>query len=143
MSALNLAAAALDLRAILHATLSAEPSVRAVLGEPVRAWDDPPSTAQGDPLHPYLTYGDMRSTDTSGDGAPQSSHQITLHVWSRYNGRAEVLNLLRLISDALEAALPHRVLPLYVDAVRAPDGLTFHGLLRLSITQTHEEGGAS
>ncbi|MGB3455816.1 MAG: DUF3168 domain-containing protein [Litorimonas sp.] len=139
MSALNLADAALSLRADLHAALSDSVAVQSALGDPVRAWDDPPPG----PDYPYLSYGDMRSTDTSADGAPQSTHQITLHVWSRYAGRSEALGLVRLVSDTLEAALPGRLLSLYVDAVRAPDGLTFHGLLRLSITRTEPQGGLS
>ena len=132
MSQLNLAEAALAVQGDIHAAINDSDLLKVALGDPVRAFDETPE----DPIYPYLTYGDMRSTDTSGDAAPQSSHQITIHLWSRYDGRAEVLTLVRAVANSLDDALPHRVLPLYVDAVRARDGITFHGLLRLSITRT-------
>lgn len=130
MSALDLAEAALTMQADIHSALSDSLAVSLALGDPVRAYDDPPES----PTYPYLTYGNVRSTDTSGDGAPQSTHQISLHVWSRYFGRSELLDLMRLIETALDADLPHTVTPLYLDVFRAPDGITFHGLLRLSVT---------
>lgn len=130
MSALDLAEAALAMQTDIHAALSDNLSVSLALGDPLRAYDDAPDN----PVYPYLTYGNVRSTDTSGDGAPQSNHQISLHLWSRYAGRTEVLDLMRLVETALGADLPHTVTPLYLDVFRAPDGLTFHGLLRLSVT---------
>lgn len=130
MSALDLAEAALAMQTDIHAALSDNLSVSLALGDPLRAYDDAPDN----PVYPYLTYGNVRSTDTSGDGAPQSNHQISLHLWSRYAGRTEVLDLMRLVETALGADLLHTVTPLYLDVFRAPDGLTFHGLLRLSVT---------
>jgi hypothetical protein len=130
MSALDLARAALAVQVDIHTALSDSLAVTQALGDPVRAYDDPPES----PLYPYLTYGNVRSTDASGDGAPQSTHQISLHLWSRYSGRSEVLGLMRLIETALDASLPHTVTPIYLDVFRAPDGITFHGLLRLSVT---------
>lgn len=130
MSGLDLAQAALTMQADIHAALSNSLAVTLALGDPVRAYDDPPDN----PLYPYLTYGNVRSTDTGGDGAPQSTHQVSLHLWSRYSGRSEILDLMRLIETNLDAGLPHTVSPLYLDVFRAPDGITFHGLLRLSVT---------
>lgn len=129
MSALDLADAALTMQGGIHAALSDNLAISLALGDPVRAYDDPPDN----PVYPYLTYGNVRSTDTSGDGAPQSTHQISLHLWSRYAGRSELLDLMRLVETALDVDLPHTVTPLYLDVFRAPDGLTFHGLLRLSV----------
>lgn len=129
MSTLDLADAALTMQADIHVALSDNLAISLALGDPVRAYDDPPDN----PVFPYLTYGNVRSTDTSGDGAPQSTHQISLHIWSRYSGRSELLDLMRLVEAALDADLPHTVTPLYLDVFRAPDGLTFHGLLRLSV----------
>ncbi|GLQ22766.1 hypothetical protein GCM10007853_06400 [Algimonas ampicilliniresistens] len=134
MSALNLAADALIMQQTLHAALANDLAVTATLGDPIRAFDDTPD----DPVYPYLTYGQIRSEDTSGDAAPQSTHQMTLHLWSRYAGRAEVFDLLRMVSDTIRDSVPHTVLPLYTDVFRAPDGRTFHGLLRLSVTLTLE-----
>jgi len=134
MSAIDLAQAALAMQTDIHAALSDNLAVTMALGDPVRAYDDAPDT----PIYPYLTYGNVRSTDTSGDGAPQSNHQISLHLWSRYSGRAELLDLMRLIETALGEGMPHTVTPLYLDVFRAPDGITFHGLLRLSVTTSQE-----
>lgn len=137
MSASDLALDAQRMQAGIHSALSSNQAVALSLGEPnwalgdpIRAYDDAPEN----PAYPYLTYGKVRSTDTSGDGAPQSTHQISLHVWSRYSGRTELLGLMRRIETALDADLPYAVSPLYLDVFRAPDGLTFHGLLRLSVT---------
>lgn len=134
MSALNLGADAHRVQQSLHAVLAADPNILAILGDPVRAYDHTPD----EPIYPYLTYGRIRSEDTSGDAAPQSSHQITLHLWSRYAGRSQVLELLRLISDRIREGMTYTVLPLYTDVFRAPDGRTFHGLLRLSVTLSSE-----
>lgn len=134
MSALDLAAEALRMQAEIHSALSDNFAVTLALGDPIRAYDDAPDS----PVYPYLTYGNARSTDTSGDGAPQSTHQISLHLWSRYSGRSEVLDLMRLVETALSADLPHTVTPLYLDVFRAPDGITFHGLLRLSVTLSRQ-----
>lgn len=134
MSGLNLAAEALTVQRDLHAALSTSASVQAALGDPVRIYDDPPSA----PIYPYLTYGQTRSEDTSGDGAGQSSHQMTLHLWSRQDGRAEALSLLRTVSDTIRDGSPHTVVPLYLDILSASDGRTFHGLLRLSVIKLQD-----
>ena len=134
MSALDLAESARAMQTDIHSALSDNLAVTLALGDPVRAYDDPPDT----PIYPYLTYGNVRSVDTSGDGAPQSTHQISLHLWSRYSGRAELLDLMRLIETALGEGMPQTVTPLYLDVFRAPDGITFHGLLRLSVTTAQE-----
>lgn len=129
MSAYLLAQQAHAVQLALHLAITGDPGVQSALGNPVRAFDDPPSA----PVFPYLTYGAVRSEDTSGDGAPQGTHRIDLSVWSRDQGRGEVLELMRLIQDAAERELPHIVLPLFLDVVRAPDGRGFRGLLRLSV----------
>ncbi|GLQ19662.1 DUF3168 domain-containing protein [Algimonas porphyrae] len=132
MSSVNLAEAALAVQHDIHTALGLDLTLQTVLGDPIRAYDHRPT----DPAYPYLTYGSIRSEDSSGDAAPQSTHQITLHLWSRYEGRSEVLDLLRRVSDTICDALPQAVVPLYLDVLRAPDGRTFHGLLRLSVTTT-------
>ena len=119
----------------IHAALADAPLITARLGDPIRAYDDVPEN----PIYPYLTYGSVRSEDRSSDGAGvRTSHQISLHVWSRYSGRAETLDLLGRIQSALETTLPHAVIPLYADVFEAGQGgratpQTRHGLLRLSI----------
>jgi len=125
----------------VHAALSANSHMQLILGNPARLYDSTPE----DPIFPYLTYGPMRSVDIGGDETDLISHQMTLHIWSRYEGRAEVFASLNYIADALNLADLNadadvtivNVNPIYVDVMRAPDGRTMHGLLRMSFsTQT-------
>jgi len=134
--------AAIEISKAVHADLSSDMSVQAVLGNPPRLYDNPPE----DPVFPYLTYGPMRSEDISADGARMSSHVMTLHIWSRYSGRAQVMELLQAVTGALESgelSLPDMALVQakvrYTDIFRAPDGLTLHGLIRFSLITDQEE----
>ena len=129
-------AAAIDISEALHTLLSEAAGVRAVLGQPPRLYDHPPEDA----VFPYLTYGPMRSEDKSADGAIINAHMITLHIWSRYGGRAEVLNVLQAVTQALQtgtlaltAVKLVRAQVTYTDVFRAPDGMTLHGLIRFSL----------
>ena len=126
----------------LHALLFSHPAVQAVLGTPPRLYDNPPN----DPIFPYLTYGPMRSEDISADGAVINAHTLTLHIWSRYGGRAQIMEVLAAVTVALqsgEISLPQvslvRAQVSYTDIFRAPDGLTLHGLIRFSLTTDIEE----
>ena len=122
----------------VHSALSQNTGVQDALGAPPRLYDSAPE----DPVFPYLSYGVMRREDVGGDAAPLCLHQMTLHLWSRYAGRAEVLALLGQVEavvtdlDGLSAYLPPYSLVsatiIYADVLRAPDGRTHHGLLRLS-----------
>lgn len=133
---------ALNICEAIHNLLTQDITVQALLGQPPRLYDHPPD----DPIFPYLTYGPMRSQDESGDGAIINIHTMTLHLWSRYSGRAEVMQIL----DALTQALRRGPLTLkdvslvqaqvtYTDIFRAPDGLTLHGLIRFSLMTDKEE----
>ena len=135
----------------VHAVLRGNPAVQYALGGsedvPPRLYDAAPE----DPVYPYLTYGALRSEDIGADDTPLASHQMTLHLWSRYMGRAEVLSLLSQTSHALQAdALTaagdieiRSATAIYSDVLRAPDGRTQHGLLRLSFITQAKEGDAS
>lgn len=122
----------------LHKTLAESNVIKDALGTPPRLYDHAPE----DPVFPYLSYGAMRGTDIGGDDAPLMSYQITLHLWSRYSGRSEVLTLLEQVkavlsdTDTIALNLTSQNLVsatiLYADVLRAPDGRTHHGLLRLS-----------
>ncbi len=126
----------------VHAVLRDDFHVQDSFGEPPRLYDAAPE----DPVFPYLTYGAMRSEDIGADETPLSAHQMTLHVWSRYAGRAEVLTLIRRVSAALTAEkltaagdiAVRSANPIYSDILRAPDGFTRHGVLRVSFTAQGE-----
>ena len=121
----------------LHTALSGDIGVTNLLGNPARLYDHAPE----DPVYPYLTYGPMRSEDKGGDDAPLTTHSLSLHVWSRYEGRAEILKCLSAVTGVIEGGTIAmsggkiiRANVLYTDNFRAADGRTLHGLLRLSIT---------
>jgi len=136
--------AAIEIAKAVHNVLSDNMTVKAALGDSPRLYDSPPE----DPVFPYLTYGPMRSEDNSGDGAVITNHVMTLHIWSRYGGRAEVLGVLQAVTGALEASLSlpsihvARSRVIYTDIFRAPDGQTLHGLIRFSVTTDREEEAA-
>lgn len=144
----NISEQAEALAKAVHAVLQADPAVQYGLGGtsdiPPRLYDAAPE----DPVYPYLTYGALRSEDIGADETPLAAHQMTLHLWSRYTGRAEVMALLGQVGHALapetltEAAsvAVRSATPIYSDVLRAPDGRTHHGLLRMSIT-THPKDG--
>ena len=120
----------------LHQVLSSNGAVQSILGNPPRLYDDAPE----DPVFPYMTYGAARSEDESADDAPMTAHVMTLHLWSRYAGRAEIFDLLHIISSALHgvdlSSAQQNVCALnvnYTDVFRTSDRRTLHGALRLSV----------
>ena len=145
---MNISQQAESLAKAVHAVLQDDPAVQYGLGGtsdvPPRLYDSAPE----DPVYPYLTYGALRSEDIGADDTPLASHQMTLHLWSRYTGRAEVMALLgqlghALAADTLTEAATVAIrssTAVYSDVLRAPDGRTHHGLLRVSIT-THPKIG--
>lgn len=120
------------LAAAIRDALLADAGVGAVLAD--RLYDAPPP----DPVFPYLTLGRVESRAADSSGASAIEHAVTLHVWSRYGGRAEALDCIGALRAALhDAALNiegRRLIFLYVvfgDVFRSGDGRTTHGVLRL------------
>lgn len=122
------------LAAAMREALLASAGVKAVLGNPARVYDDPPP----DPVFPYATFGRFESKPADASGADATEHAITLHVWSRYGGRAEALQAIGAMRDALHNA-PLSVhgqtlallLAQFTDVFRSGDGRTTHGVLRI------------
>jgi len=133
--------AALALSRGLHNFLANQVHIQDHLGNPPRLYDDPPE----DPIFPYLTYGPLRSENISAEGAVITQHVLSLHLWSRYNGRTETLELVGLVSGLIEtgqiemsgATLISRHIIL-TDVFRATDGLTQHGIIRMRLTTERE-----
>lgn len=128
MSADRALAAAIRAAALEHA------GVQALLGDPARIYDDPPE----DPMFPYLTLGRVESRPADASASEATEHAVTLHVWSRYGGRAEALDVIGAVRTALhDAALDvedRRLVFLFAtfaDVFRSGDGRTTHGVLRL------------
>lgn len=128
--------------AALVAAARADDAVQAALGDPARLYDEPPASA----AYPYATLGRMETRPLDTSEASALEHIVTLHVWSRYGGRAEALDII----GALRAALHDRALTVtgrkivlllagFSDVFRAGDGITTHGVLRLRAVTEPEE----
>lgn len=120
--------------AAIRARVMEDPGVKALLGDPARVHDDATPNA----VFPYATLGRVESRAADASERDAIEHAVTLHVWSRYGGRAEAIDVVA----ALRGALHHADLPVagrrlvlllvqFTDVFRAGDGRTTHGVLRL------------
>lgn len=121
-------------QAAIHAQLSSDADVQALLGTPPRLYDRVPKGAE----FPYVVYGRSETTPEDADPGTAVEHISHLHVWSRYGGRREVKEAVGAVRDALHYAdltldgwrlVSLRVT--YADIFRGPDGFTSQGVLRL------------
>lgn len=127
----------------LQAFLTEDARVQLILGQPPRLYDVVPE----DPVFPYLSYGNIHSEKINADGPVLTTHRVTMHLWSRYCGRTETLDLLSYMVQVLESVNlgeTHAHLinssVLYTDLLRAPDGQTFQGLIRLNMVTEARTG---
>ncbi|MGE0699673.1 MAG: DUF3168 domain-containing protein [Hyphomicrobiaceae bacterium] len=122
-----------SLQKAIFQALAEDTGVIAMLGAP-RIYDDVPQKAS----FPYLTLGQTAVRDWSTGSEDGDEHILTLHVWSRAEGRRETHELM----GALRAALHERSLSLeghrlvnlrheLSEARREADGDTYHGIVRL------------
>jgi hypothetical protein len=117
----------------IHAAVSSDATLLGLLGAP-RIYDDVPQRSD----FPYLTLGQSTLRDWSTGGEEGDEHLLTLHVWSRANGRKETHEIMSALRSALHdralALSGHRLVNLrheFSDARREPDGETYHGVVRL------------
>jgi hypothetical protein len=128
--------AALNLRAAVHARLSSDAALGGVLGG-AKVYDEVPGSA----APPYVVLSQMTTRNRGTVDEPGEEHRLTLEVWSRQGGLAEVLTAADHVVAALAAALPavggHRLANfvwLQTDAKRSANGryrsaaLTFRAL---------------
>lgn len=113
--------------------LLADGGVKAALGTPPRLYDEAPPQ----PVFPYATVGEVQSTQRDAAGMEALEHGLTLHVYTRYGGRPEALDVLAALHNALHdkpLTVPNRhVVYLYAsftDVFRL-DLRTTHAVLRL------------
>jgi hypothetical protein len=132
--------------ATIHTCLSADLDVKSVLGDTPRLYDYLPDN----PLFPYITYGELRTEDKSGDDAPLLMGTLNLHLYSRQEGRAESLSILKYLDGALLRENLRNYLPgittvvsRYTDSFSARDGFTRHSILRLSFAVAGEYAEAA
>lgn len=124
--------AAAALRAAIHAALTADSALAALLGG-AKIYDEPPKAA----AFPYVTIGEARVANFSADEAPGEEHRLTLHAFSRQGGHREAHlvtgALLQALDDAPLALAGHRLVNLrfaFADVRREADGRTYHALVR-------------
>lgn len=117
----------------VYETLSGDAGVSALLGSG-RIFDNAPQRS----AMPYLTIGQSIVRDWSTGTEAGDEHILTLHVWSRAEGRREAQEIMQALRDALhERALAlegHHLVNLrheLSEARREPDGETYHGIVRL------------
>jgi len=122
-----------SLQKSLYETLCADAAITSLLGAG-RIFDDPPQRS----AMPYVTFGQstVRDWSTGTDGGDE--HVLTLHVWSRADGRHQTHEIMRALRSALhERDLTldgHRLVNLrheLSEARREADGETYHGIVRL------------
>ncbi len=116
----------------VYQTLAADVSLIALLGGP-RIYDKPPQAA----AFPYLSIGQSVVQDWSTGTEDGAEHLLTLHVWSRANGKKQVFELMAAIETALHdraiALGDHHLVNLrheFSDARLDVDGETMHGIVR-------------
>ena len=104
----------------LIAWLKGDGGLQALLGDPVRVWDQPPE----EPAFPHLLIGKGESRGLNADGGGVE-HRLTLTCVSRFNGMEEV----RAVAAAVRARVADA--PLETDGVRAVSlGVTFTDVFR-------------
>lgn len=121
-----------SLQRAIYDTLSADAAIIGALGG-TRIFDDVPQRS----AFPYLTLGQSTLRDWSTGTEEGEEHQLTLHVWSRAEGRRETHELMATVRTALHdqpiALDGHHLVNLrheLSEARREPDGETYHGIVR-------------
>ncbi|MEQ1707274.1 MAG: DUF3168 domain-containing protein [Terricaulis sp.] len=121
-----------DLVAAMRTAALADASVQALIG--ARFYDEPPPDA----VFPYVTLARVENRAVDSSDVEAIEHAVTLHAWSRYGGRAEALDIIGALREALHDApltVTGRRLVLlfaqFADVFRSGDGQTTHAVLRL------------
>lgn len=124
--------AEIALAAAIRAAVLDAVSVQSIVSD--RVYDDPPPGV----TFPYITIGRIESRAIDVSEREALEHGMTLHVWSRYGGRAEALEVIAALRGCLHNAaldVADRRLVLlfaqFADVFRSGDGITTHGVVRL------------
>lgn len=111
----------------------------------INVYDSPPNQPDGMPASnfPYVVLGDDTLAPFDTDNSVGTSATVTLHIWSRYNGRKEVKTILGQIYTALNRQAANLSASGYAfidslyefgDIIEEADGKTRHGVCRYRIT---------
>jgi hypothetical protein len=106
-------------------------------------YDDVPFLPEGAPddAFPYVVIGDDTHTSWDNDDIVGTSATITLHFWSRYQGRKEVKSLMGeargLLNRASLSKAGYKIVDClfeFSESFTDPDGRTRHGVQRYRLT---------
>jgi hypothetical protein len=123
----------LALQSAIVTALRSDAALVALTDGESRVFDDvPPRTP-----YPYITIGQTVERDWSTGSEAGHEHTVTLHVWSRANGRRQVHQIAAAVRQRLHNAgldvTGHRLVNLrheFTEARRDGDGETYRGLVR-------------
>ncbi|MCF4166475.1 DUF3168 domain-containing protein [Zavarzinia compransoris] len=131
--------ASLAVQQAVYARLAADTDLAALIG--TRLHDRRPEGG----LFPHVVLGEAEVFPDDSATRTGQLHVLTLHVWSRYRGRAEVKQILAVLAAAfhrlpLDLGADLRCVALRVahaGVLDDGDGVTSHGILRLrAVTET-------
>ena len=131
--------AAWAVQVAVYAALEAAPDLGGV-----RVHDDVPD----EPVFPFVTVGEGRVSDYPGlPGARE--HELRVHAYSRWGGRAELKRIEAGVRAALHDAeltlTDHRLAQcrhVFSDVIRRPDQETFHAVMRFRLVTEALEDAA-
>lgn len=84
-----------DLYTLLFALLTGDAALSSVI---TGVFEEPPAEQKG----PYVVLGDFQQTGGRLLNDSERTGVLTLHIWSSYKGRKEVLQVAGLVDEALE-----------------------------------------
>ena len=116
--------------------LKSDESLSAVLGDPIRLYDD----QSRHPYYPYAVLERHETTDSSVSERRCFEHQIQFATYSQYGGLREaksIVGQLRAAVERLDLPLNDQrivlIISTYCDVMRTQNQKTFRGLLRVRI----------
>jgi hypothetical protein len=125
--------AAFTLQKAVFEALSADEALTAAMGGKGRLFDGAPYNQD----FPFITFGEITSSDWSTGTEAGEDHSLTLHVWSRAGGKKQVFQaaavIYGLLHDASLQLSGFKLIGLRHQATTVrlgTDGETFHAALR-------------
>lgn len=131
---------ALACQQALDAVFRADPSVQAVLGNPVRLSEAPVKLA----AFPFAVWRRWETKPVDASLVQSDEHIATLEVVCRQTGADEARQAVAALATCAAGAKPEAIgarivliLPLYCDVMRSSNGRSWVGIVRLKIIADH------
>ncbi len=132
---------AFELQKAARTAILADTTLRALMGNPVPLYDEVPERA----AMPYIVHDEPDTSEwdvspTETDAGYGHEHSLMFHVWSAYEGRKEVADIMRalevLFRDWAPSLTGHRVVNIRFQlstVLRDPDGQARHGVIQFRV----------